>query len=173
MSTTAINKRQWQMIHRLAAELAQRRVDDNLVRTAAAYMKAYPDADLEVWLQQLNRLGDIFRSSNRTSDYRLELWGACRRLRPQPQSGKEWSLILGWAARLQKYYENNLRQAKEISDVSTVTLPGQPDIYRPPQPQPKSEPEPEIPVQASTEAEDMLSRMQQIWGSREDDNASS
>jgi hypothetical protein len=165
-----VSPTQWKAIKRLAAELAQRKVDDNLVQTAAAYLKAYPEADLLDWLYRLNRLGEIFSSSNQTGRYRHELWAACERLQPQPRSGAEWGLILAWAARLQKHYETNLHQARRVSDVSAITLPPLPEVYRAPVTIRQAEPDlPSAPDKASKKAEDLFSRLQNLWGSKDED----
>lgn len=168
---TYINPAQWKSIHRLAAELAQRGVDDNLVQTAAAYMKAYPQTNLLDWLFRLNQLGDIFRSSNQTGRHRHELWAACQRLDPHPKSGAEWGLILAWTARLQKHYETNLRQAQQVSDASNVDLPPLPAAYTVPvtQPPPTDADLPPLPKKASQKAEDLFSRLQDLWGDRDEE----
>lgn len=170
MAGQTISKREWSMIHRLAAELAQRDMDDNLVQSAAAYMKANPQADLQEWLTRLAQLGDLFGSSLQTRRYRHELWAACRRLQPQPQSGAEWALVLAWAARMQRYYETNLNQAVKISDVRHITLPPPPPIYTPKpvvvdNPPAQQAKKPDKP--ASRKAEDMFSRLQDLWADKE------
>ena len=67
----------------LAAELVQRNMDVNLIRTAEAYVKVYPDADIHDWLYRLAQLGDLFSSSEQTGRHRHELMEACKRLSPQ------------------------------------------------------------------------------------------
>lgn len=167
------SKREWAMIHRLSAELAQRNMDVNLVQTAAAYVKANPEANFQDWLFRLVRLGDLFGSSLQTTRYRHELWAACERLEPHPENGSEWALVLSWAARLQKYYEANMRLAREISDVQHITLPPPPDVYRPKQAEiaasRASIPQiitPDAPP--SKKAEDMFARLQNLWGEEKD-----
>ena len=174
MAKNRYSKRDWTMIHRLSAELAQRNMDVNLVQTAASYVKANPQADFQDWLFRLVRLGDLFGSSLQTTRYRQELWAACRRLEPQPKSGAEWAMVLSWAARLQKYYEADVRRARRISDVQHITLPPPPDVYRPtPAEIAASRPDgaeevfvPDAPP--SKKAEDIFSRLQDLWGEKDE-----
>ena len=168
MTTTTLTARQWKMVHRLAAELAQRDMDVNMVQTAAAYMKDQPQADLEDWLYRLVQLGELFGSSNQTHKYRHELWAACQRLEPAPQSGREWGLVLAWAARLQKVYEMDRARARKISDVSHIQLPPAPAVYRPPV-QETTFQEPKPPKKASAAAEDLFAQMQAKWARHEED----
>jgi hypothetical protein len=170
MDEKAFSKDHWLMVQQLAAELAQRRVDDNLTRTAAAYMKAHPNADLIDWLHRLVQLGDLFSSSDQTERYRHELWAACERLRPQPSDGATWAQVLSWAGRLQKYYEDNPRLAQRVSDVSHVTLPPKPPQYRPPKQERNTEPDiPDVPEEASDAAQDMYSKLRALWGKKDGD----
>jgi len=167
MAGQRISQREWTMIHRLAAELAQRDMDDNLVQSAAAYMKANPEADFQAWLTRLVQLGDLFGSSLQTGRYWHELWAACRRLEPQPQSGAEWATVLAWAARMQRYYETNMRQAVKISDVRYIDLPAPPPAYYPNLPA-KAQSAPPVKKSIddkppSQEAEDLFARMQDRW----------
>jgi hypothetical protein len=169
MDEQTLTQDHWRMVHRLAAELAQRGVDDNLTRTAAAYMKAQPGADLVDWLHRLVQLGDLFSSSDQTERYRHELWAACQRLRPQPPDGVAWAQVLAWAGRLQKYYEDNLSLARRVSDVSHITLPPKPPKYKPPQQERAPEPEmPPVPEKPSDKAEDMFNKLQALWGKGDD-----
>lgn len=173
MAKDGYSKREWKMIHRLSAELAQRNMDVNLVQTAAAYVKANPEANFQDWLFRLVRLGDLFGSSLQTTRYRQELWAACERLEPHPENGSEWALVLSWAARLQKYYEANMRLARKVSDVQHITLPPPPDVYRPKQADidaasPKAAEAIDLDKPASKEAEDIFARFQDLWGKKED-----
>lgn len=142
-----MSNRLWQAAHRLAAELAQRDVDNNLLRTAVSYMKDHPTADLHDWLYRLAQLGDLFSSSEQTGRYRHELYEACKRLDPQPTSGAEWVLVLSWATRLFNYYETNPAEARQVSNVGRLQLPPAPPVFKPPRvpakkPQPKPKPVP-------------------------------
>ncbi len=170
MAGQQMSKREWTMIHRLAAELAQRDMDDNLVQSVAAYMKANPQADFQAWLTRLAQLGDLFGSSLQTGRYRHELWAACGRLRPQPQSGAEWAVVLAWAARLQRYYETNMRQAVKISDVRHIELPAPPPVYHPPLVIAEEQAAPEIVIPdtpTSEKAQDLHARLKQLWANKE------
>ncbi len=158
------------MAHRLAAELAQRDIDPNLLRTAAAYLKAYPEADVHDWLQRLARLGNMFSSSEQTGRYRHELMAACQRLRPQPTSGQEWTLVLAWAARLFTFHQSDLRKARGISDVTDIQLPPPPPEYQPPPPPKKSPTQTRVKKDepASAAAKDIFAQMQQLWADKDD-----
>ena len=169
MDEQTLGKDHWLMVHRLAAELAQRRVDANLTRTAAAYMKAHPNADLIDWLHRLVQLGDLFSSSDQTERYRHELWAACERLRPQPPDGAAWAQVLAWAGRLQAFYEDDPRLAQRVSDVSYIDLPPKPPKYKPPKQERGLEPDlPKVPQKPSKEAEDMFSQLKKLWGNKGD-----
>ena len=164
-------RRRMGMAHRLTAELVQRDVDPNLLRTAESYLQAYPQADFADWLQRLARLGNLFSSSQQTGRYRLELMAACERLRPQPASSQEWAYVLAWSARLYAYYKANMRLARQISDVSHVTLPPSPPVYQPPAAV-KTAPRPRRPVKdepVKKEAEDLFAQMQKLWAAKEED----
>lgn len=169
MATVRMTVSTWRASHTLAAELAQRNFDNNLLRTAASYMKSYPDADLHDWLDRLARLGDIFRSSDQTELYRRELQHACKRLEPQPRNGEEWSLVLGWAGRLQPYYSFNLDEARRISNVSDLHLPPPPQPFQPPQPAAEDE-LPEVREEVSPEAEDIFAQLQSLWANSEEED---
>lgn len=164
-TTIQIEKRRMGMAHRLAAELAQRDVDPNLMRTAAAFLKAYPMADAHDWLLRQARLGNLFSSSDQTGRYRHELMAACKRLRPQPADGQEWAFVLAWAARLFMYYQSDLRQARRISDVSRLELPEPPPVYEPPPPEKKAIP-PKNDEPVSEKAEDIFAQLQKRWASQ-------
>lgn len=166
-----VHPRYWRAAHQLAAELAQWGVDPNLLRTAAGYLQAYPQADFEAWLDRLARLGDLFSSSDQTGRYRHLLSVACRRVRPQPAGSREWVWVLNWAARLYDYYSANGRRARTLSNVSRVTIPAAPDVYRPPQQETPVEEEalPEPREEVSREAEDIFAWMQEQWNKSEGD----
>lgn len=172
MSALPMNKHRWRAAHQLAAELAQRDFDGNLLKTAASYMTAYPDSDLHDWTHRLARLGNMFSSSSQTGRYRHELYEACLRVRPQPVNGRDWALVLAWAARLFSYYNANLEEARAISDVRGLRLPEPPPPFQPPQPAtPNLVPEaklPEVREEVSEEAADYFARLQKLWNKKEE-----
>ena len=170
MEQLVVSDKQWRAIHKLAAELAQRQVDDNLVSSAAAFMKAYPEADFLDWLYRLNQLGEIFKYSEQTERHRHELWGACQRLNPQPTSGREWALLLSWVARLQKHYETDSQLARQVSDASRVTLPPKPKPYKIPAALQQTKPDiPQVREEPSEKAVDLFAQMQALWNKREEE----
>lgn len=100
-----MNNRLWRSAEGLAQTLATKDVDRNVIGTAAAYARAYPDSDFLLWAKHFAQLGEeTFGSSNQTDWYRRTLQDACRQLQPAPQNGLEWALVLGWAARLYDGY---------------------------------------------------------------------
>jgi len=122
----------WKASHQLAAELAQLNCDPNLIREAESFIKLYPDVDLLDWLSRLNRLGHVFSSSNKTIDYRHKLNKVCERLHPKPRNGAEWALVLGWAGRLHHYYSTHQQEARNISNVTGLSLGPLPEHWIPP-----------------------------------------
>lgn len=156
----------WSAAIRLAAELAQRNFDNNLLRAAAAYAAAYPQGDLLAWTERLAQMGQLFSSSEQTSSYRHELWAACHRLQPRPGSATEWAWVLGWAARLFPYFQQNRPRARHINDVTDLYLPDPPTIYQPPVPEHPGVADkdlPPVPEKASQKAEDLFAQMQALW----------
>jgi hypothetical protein len=170
MAQTRSEPTNWKAARQLAAELAQWGFDDNLLKTAAAYVKAYPDADMAAWLERLARLGDLFSSSQQTGRYRHQLQFACERVQPRPRTGREWAWVLSWAARLYPYYNNNPAEARRISDVSNVHVPPMAAVYRP---KPTTRSAATTPAKAtppekpSPEAENLFSQLQKRWAEKE------
>ncbi len=157
--------------HTLAAELAQWGMDANVLKTAASYMKQYPEASLLDWLQRLVRLGDSFKSSDQTERYRQQLKQACERVNDQYtiQSGDEWAWVLGWAARLMPHYQQNQRLAERISRVPEFQFQQIETFKRPATI--RSDPDiPKVRDKVSKDAEDLFSKMQAKWGNKEDDD---
>lgn len=95
-----MNNRLWRAVDGLTEALTIEGIDRNVIGTAAAYARAYPDADFLQWADRFAQLGETFGSSNQTDRYRRALRDACRQVRPAPQTGGEWAMVLGWAARL-------------------------------------------------------------------------
>ena len=164
-----MNKRLWQASHILAAELAQRGCDPNLIRTAAAYLQAHPNANFLDWLERLVRLGDTFRSSDQTERYRQELWAACGRLKDRIGSNSEWQDVLGWSARLYSYYDSYPSKGLKWSDARGFQIPPLPPRFKPPRPtltRPRpAESQPPVPDKTSAAAEDIFALLQKKWQS--------
>lgn len=100
-----MNNRLWHSAEGLAQALATKGIDRNVISTAAAYARAYPDTDFLLWVNHFAQLGEeTFGSSNQTDWYRRTLQDACQQLKPAPQNGLEWAMVLGWAARLYAGY---------------------------------------------------------------------
>ncbi|MCB8983448.1 MAG: hypothetical protein H6659_06475 [Ardenticatenaceae bacterium] len=164
----------WAAAHQLAAELAQRRIDSSIIKTAAAYTKAHPEADFTDWSLRLVRLGDLFSSSQQTATYRHEFWAACKRLRVKPTSAHEWTLVLSWSARLYPFYQTVPRLAQRVSDVRHLRLPDAPPAYVPkPEalltPLPSAKPTEVIPggeEAVSKEAEDLIAKLRKKWSAQ-------
>ncbi|MCA9897241.1 MAG: hypothetical protein KC433_03580 [Anaerolineales bacterium] len=163
--------RLWKPAHVLAAELSQWGTDANLVKTAASYMKQYPEASLAEWLERLVQLGQLFSSSDQTERYRQQLKAACDRLAesyPALKSGDEWAWVLGWAARLMPYYQGNRNAAERMSAVGRfVPQPVKP-FQRPNAP--VADELPEVREEVSDKAEDLFAKMQARWANKTDDD---
>lgn len=133
MMTDQMNKRLWRTAYQLAAELAQRNFDDNILKAAGSYLRQNPDGDLLDWAERLAQLGEIFRSSNQTTTHRQEFWAACHRLKSKPRNREEWIRVLFWAARLHRYFVENRQSARAIApDAHALTLSHLPPLYQPP-----------------------------------------
>ena len=163
--------RLWKPAHVLAAELSQWGMDANLVKTAASYMKQYPEANLSDWLDRLVHLGQLFSSSDQTERYRQQLQAACERLAnsyPAIKSGDEWAWVLGWAARLMPYYQANLNEAAKLSPVDRFM----PKRIKPFQREdsPVEESLPEVPKEASQVAKDIFSKLQDLWDKKNEND---
>lgn len=175
MTAPKINNRQWMAAHHLAAELAQRDFDVNIMRTAGDYLERYPDLTTDGWfhwLKSLSRLGDIFSSSNNTSDFRHEFEQACLRLQEKPfapQNTAEWATVLGWAQRLFRYYQAYPKRAQQISNVRNITLPDKREPYRSKTagvrtPSPTTEALPDVREEVSDKAADLFAQFQKKAG---------
>ena len=139
--------RLWRMSYQLAGELAQRNFDNNILKTAYSYLKAYPDADYLSWTENLAQLGDMFRSSDQTLIHRQEFWDACRRLQPTPENNQEWIMVLAWAARLFGFFKANPKQAIEVSqDLSRYNIANPPEPFMPPVVKREAPPNSDIPA---------------------------
>lgn len=159
--------------HVLAAQLAQWGTDANLLKTAAAYMKDYPEADLFDWLDRLVSLGDLFSSSQQTDRYRQQLQAACQQINEtyKIQSGDDWAWVLGWAARLTPYYDENKAKARRIAPEGQFRY-RQVQTFRRQRSQTPSGSIDDLPAvrdEVSEEAEDLFNKLQSLWGNREEE----
>jgi hypothetical protein len=152
---------------KIAAELVQWGTDLNVLRSAASYMKANPDADLFVWLDRLVQLGDYFASSEQTGRYRQQVRSACVRARDtfDVSDGADWVWILAWASRFMLYYQEFPKAARAISEVP----PFQPEPVQPFRRQTPHQLEtlPEPLPEPTQMAEDLMAQLQKAWQEKE------
>lgn len=98
----------------IGRELNQKRVDSNeVVGVVGALREMEHGARFFEYLETIVRNGDAVVRSNRTIDYYSDMRDVCRRhLRPYQDDPHTMAEILGWAARLMRYYkiERNLEQ---------------------------------------------------------------
>ena len=103
---------QWQSAHQIAIKLAQK-TDVNEFRKAIAYLRIISNQDnagkrFFSYLNTLAKNGDRIGHSKRTKHYYQDIFDVCKDYLVAYQADTSIMLqILGWAARLVKYYQEN------------------------------------------------------------------
>lgn len=163
MKRTKSDRALWKPAHILAAELAQWGTDANLVKTAAAVMKDNPELDFLDWLERLARLGDLFRSSDKTGLYRQQLRHVCLKIQAEfaLHAGADWAWVLAWAGRLMPYYTSALSRATTLSPIQGDLLDPLPPPFQRSQPTTRKPKESEPLEQPSQKALDLWAQIQQ------------
>ncbi|MBE9077432.1 hypothetical protein IQ241_09000 [Romeria aff. gracilis LEGE 07310] len=111
--TNDLTPTQWQIADAIARKIVIERVDINEFKKAIAYLLAYKDREdagkkFFDYLEKLAANGDSISHSNRTKDYLESIENICKDyLEDKGYSEKVPIMlkILGWSARLVKYYE--------------------------------------------------------------------
>lgn len=103
MGTTEMTRKQWQVAHFLAGNLAYLNVSKNLVLRLREYLVRQPGAKPSDYLDRLARLGDIFTGGEDELRQRRELRQIIKKV-DQSASQLNWSLVLAWTARLMVTY---------------------------------------------------------------------
>jgi hypothetical protein len=103
---------QWQIAHAIAQTLVKENTDVNELGKAIAYLRAYSDREnagsrFFDYLKTLAKNGRHIGHSQRTSDYYDSIEKACSQyLKAYKNDVAAMLQILGWAARLMRYYAN-------------------------------------------------------------------
>jgi hypothetical protein len=109
--TENLTELQWQIAHAIAQTLVKENADVNELGKAIAYLRAYSDrenAGLKFfdYLKTLAKNGRHIGHSKRTSDYYDSIEKACSQyLKAYKDDVAAMLQILGWAARLMRYYD--------------------------------------------------------------------
>jgi hypothetical protein len=110
--TENLTEIQWQIAHAIAQTLVKENTDVNELGKAIAYLRAYSDrenAGLRFfdYLKTLAKNGRHIGHSKRTSEYYDSIEKACSQyLKAYKDDVAAMLQILGWAARLMRYYAN-------------------------------------------------------------------
>jgi len=149
LTSESLTEAQWQITHAIALTLVKDNTDVNELGKAIAYLRAYvnqPDAGAKFfkYLKTLVNNGRQIGHSGRTTDYYRSIERACNQYLHQ-QNAHTILQILGWAARLMRYY-------KDASPIEDFTLPSTPLPTRRGEPQAErsSERQAEIAVATGT-----------------------
>ena len=124
-----LTEAQWDLVHKIAKELVLTDTDVNVLQKAIAYLRsvAHHENAVERFFKYLSTLasrqGQQVAHSKRTQDYHRNLNNICSRvLRSQVSEITHLLQILGWAARLTKYYKNAGPIGEEASAVQTMPV---------------------------------------------------
>lgn len=102
---------QWQVAHVIAQQLVREGTDVNELRKTISYLREYVDQEnagkaFFDYLKALVRRGNQIGHSKQTIDYYKSLDAVCDEyLKDYQDKAPQMLLILGWAARLVKYYK--------------------------------------------------------------------
>ncbi|MGE5655207.1 MAG: hypothetical protein ACM37W_01075 [Actinomycetota bacterium] len=122
LETVELTEKQWQTAHAIAQNLVKENADVNELGKATAYLRAYSKrekagAKFFDYLKTLERNGRQIGHSKRTSEYYESLERFCSQYLKAYQDDVQVMLqILGWAARLVRYY-------KEAGPIEEIAAP--------------------------------------------------
>jgi nucleoid DNA-binding protein len=125
LTTESLSETQWQIAHNIAITLVKENADVNELGKAIAYLRAVvnqPNAGARFfkYLKTLVSNGRQIRHSDKTPDYYRSIERTCNQYLQKEQANAEIMLvILGWAARLMRYY-------KDASPIEEITPPPTP-----------------------------------------------
>ena len=123
LTSESLTEAQWQITHAIALTLVKDNTDVNELGKAIAYLRAsvnQPDAGTKFfkYLKTLVNNGRQIGHSDRTTVYYRSIERACNQYLHE-QNAHTMLQILGWAARLMRYYKN----ASPIEEITTPPTP--------------------------------------------------
>lgn len=110
MGTAELTRKQWQVAHFLAGNLAYLNVSKNLVMQLREYLARQPSARPNDYLDRLVSLGDTFAGGEDELRQRKELRQIVRAV-SQSSPRLDWPLVLAWTVRLMVAYRPEERGA--------------------------------------------------------------
>ncbi|MBR8832947.1 MAG: hypothetical protein DSM106950_02600 [Stigonema ocellatum SAG 48.90 = DSM 106950] len=122
LMTESLTETQWQIAHAIALTLVKEETDVNELGKAIAYLRTsvnQPDGGAKFfkYLKTLVSNGQQIGHSGKTTNYYRSIERACNQYLQREQTHAQTMLqILGWAARLMRYY-------KDASPIEQITLP--------------------------------------------------
>ncbi|MEB3181617.1 MAG: hypothetical protein VKL59_21670 [Nostocaceae cyanobacterium] len=120
LTTESLSETQWQIAHNIAITLVKENVDVNELGKAIAYLRTIinqPNAGAKFfkYLKTLVSNGRQIGHSSKTTDYYRSIERTCNQyLQPEQANAEVILVILGWAARLMRYY-------KDASPIEEIT----------------------------------------------------
>ncbi len=112
LATDSLSEIQWQVSHAIAQTLVQEKTDVNELGKAIAYLRTYihqEEAGKQFlnYLTTLSKRGKSIGHSQRTSEYYAAIEATCNQyLKAYEENPAVMLQILGWAARLMRYYKD-------------------------------------------------------------------
>lgn len=109
-TTENLTANQSQIAHNIAIELVKDNTDANELGKAIAYLRATIDKPNAVgnfftYLKTLTNNGKLIGHSKRTSDYYRNIEQTCKKYLQNQSKAETILQILGWSARLMRYYK--------------------------------------------------------------------
>lgn len=135
LTTESLTEAQWQIAHAIALTLVKDNTDVNELGKAIAYLRAslnQPNAGAKFfkYLKTLVSNGRQIGHSGKTADYYRSIERTCSQYLQNEANAQIILQILGWAARLMRYY-------RDASPIEDFTLPSTPPPTRRGEPQPE------------------------------------
>jgi len=122
LTTESLSETQWQIAHNIAITLVKENADVNELGKTIAYLRTIinqPNAGAKFfkYLKTLASNGRQIGHSSKTTDYYRSIERTCNQYLQTEQANAEIMLvILGWTARLMRYY-------KDASPIEEITIP--------------------------------------------------
>ena len=121
-TTENLTANQSQIAHNIAIELVKDNTDANELGKAIAYLRSTMDKPNAVgnfftYLKTLTNNGKLIGHSKRTSDYYRNIEQTCKKYLQNQSKAETILQILGWSARLMRYYKTT--SIDEIPEAST------------------------------------------------------
>lgn len=112
LATDGLTESEWQTAHAIAQTLVKAEADVNELGKAIAYLRAIGDAEdagsrFFKYINTLVEQGKTIGHSQKTGLYYQSIEDACKKyLKLYENNAQTMLQILGWAARLMRYYQN-------------------------------------------------------------------